>query len=98
MTRKIMLIMLLLALVAISDARLPQKGDHVVIVTSSSILQGNINEITDSMIGLNCSYQKIGDKLTPMNRDVVVGIGQIALLMWTTGSEEELIADFADDD
>ena len=99
MTRKfIMVIILLFAIIAISDARLPQIGDHVAIMTSSIILFGNITDITDTMIGLDCSHQKIGDEERNVDRDVAVGIGQIALLFWTTASEEEAVTDFFTDE
>jgi hypothetical protein len=94
--RKILLIMLLaIFLIFSADARLPQKGDKVRINAAGIIYFGNITDIGEGLICLNCtdpfSPPEISDghydghcrpMATHLPRDVCLGIGSIISLIW----------------
>jgi hypothetical protein len=78
-----MFITLLLLLSAV-DARAPKIGDHVRIMVPNSLAPityvGNITDISNGFVCLNCAYAKAGDTTVFYDPiDVCVGIGNIAL-------------------
>jgi hypothetical protein len=92
--RKILLIALLaIFLIFAADARLPQKGDKVRINAAGIIYFGNITDIGDGLICLNCTdlFNQPGiydghydGHCRPMAapHDVCIGIGSIISLVW----------------
>jgi hypothetical protein len=95
MRRIILLLALSLAFCFVADAKLPEVGDYVRISfstdTNESIsYEGNVSDIGDGLICLNCSLVAVTHKYSgvevPLEAvypfDVCIGTGQIVMLAW----------------
>lgn len=82
------LLMLVVCLLGACDARLPQKGDRVVVSTmlgtSALVYWGNITDIGDGFLVMNATEAVLAGS-TDENwepKDVAIGIGSITSLVW----------------
>lgn len=86
MKRLISIALLILFLVSMTEARMPQKGDYVRIASSSDIIrvyEGKITDINTGLICLNASIIKLNeDYVKNVPVDVCIGLGQIYSLTW----------------
>jgi hypothetical protein len=85
--KKLILILAILALLAVADARIPKIGDHVKIVVpsgpSSVAYGGNITDISNGFICMNCSELiNVNGSFPPDSENICIGIGQIRELLW----------------
>ena len=69
--------------IALSFAKTPQIGDHVLIVSGdyAFLLIGNITSIDDNLICLNASVSGSSEEISEPG-DACVGIGSITILKW----------------
>lgn len=85
----ITLAILVLLLAGMTDARMPLKGDHVQIITTTgpsvSVSDGYIEDITDSLLCMSCEYSATVGSSSEPNRtvhDICIGMGSIVQLQW----------------
>ncbi len=78
-----MLFLLISSGVAVSSAKMPQIGDHVLIVSGdyTFLLIGNVTSIDDNLICLNASVSGSSGEISEPG-DACVGIGSITILKW----------------
>ena len=69
--------------IAVSSAKMPQIGDHVLIVSGdyTFLLIGNITSIDDNLICLNASVSGSSEEISEPG-DACVGMGAITILKW----------------
>jgi hypothetical protein len=70
--------------IAVSPAKMPQIGDHVLIVSGdyTFLLIGNITSIDDNLICLNASVSAGSAEDISEPGDACVGMGSITILKW----------------
>jgi hypothetical protein len=76
--------LLILSGIAVSSAKMPQIGDHVLIVSGdyTFLLIGNITSIDDNLICLNASVSTGSSEDVSEPGDACVGMGSITFLKW----------------
>jgi len=89
------LAILVLLLIGAANARIPQKGDHVQIITTTgpsvSVSDGYIEDITDSLLCMSCEYSETVGSSGEPNRtvhDICIGMGSIVQLQWKETAED----------
>jgi hypothetical protein len=94
--KKLIVATILIALLcAMVDAKMPQKGDRVDILTTGTEgtrYQGTITDIDNGFICLDCTsaYGQVEIGKPAMN--VCIGIGTISALLWTEDIENIKLA------
>lgn len=82
------MLMLIVCLLGACDARMPQKGDHVMLSVTfgSSVLtyNGNITDIGNELIVINATdaYLSGSTMYDWIPKDIAIGIGSIVSLTW----------------
>jgi hypothetical protein len=85
MKRLVSIALLILVLMSLVSARMPQKGDMVrisMIDYGHTILDGKITDIGNGLICMNCTTGRSGDKDLGVPLDICIGTGQITTLIW----------------
>ncbi|MDD1753574.1 MAG: hypothetical protein LUQ38_10865 [Methanotrichaceae archaeon] len=87
MRKVISIALLILILISLGSARMPQKGDVVKIMVPNGsaplAYAGTITDIGNGFICMNCVYAKAANLSTISEpTDLCIGIGQIAELFW----------------
>lgn len=82
--RKIFILLVVLVIVAVTDARVPKVGDYVLIDTGrGNTLEGTIEEIANGLICMNVTMSgTMFGKVHNTSLDACFGIGSIRILEW----------------
>lgn len=92
--RKFFAAILVLMIIEVAGAKLPQKGDHVAIITESGMVQevaiGNITDMNENLICLNCTSlmksttisSTFEDEGLNYPKDLCIALNRIVGLTW----------------